>query len=406
MTKRIHWAWIVLLASSMSVFIAYSIRLSYSILMPEMIKSLKISKAEAGAVASSFNLVYSFFTPFLGYLVDRASARKILTFFGLILGVGTFLMSQPTSLPQACFFFAVVGFGSSAMWTPVVALVQRWFGAKRRGLILGLLSISYAFGYGIMGLVHPLLVARYDWRTCWFLLSFLALATVPINALFLRNKPQDLNLRPWGEEAGLLGEAPPEPKVKMDYKELLKLGNLWWAGVAYFFSAFNSYVVNTFMVTYGNLELGVPYAQAAKLASTIAFCGMAGAIGLPLLSDYWGRKKILIVGNFLMGLSVLLIIWAGKSWFSLVMAVGFFGIFYAGVWPLYAAAAADYFPPEVTGSVLGFWTIFYGLGLVSAPILGGLIADRTGTFVWSFFLAAMSGFLGAFCCSRVQKLQV
>ncbi len=390
----------------MSVFIAYSIRLSYSILMPEMIKSLKISKAEAGAVASSFNLVYSFFTPFLGYLVDRASARKILTFFGLILGVGTFLMSQPTSLPQACFFFAVVGFGSSAMWTPVVALVQRWFGAKRRGLILGLLSISYAFGYGIMGLVHPLLVARYDWRTCWFLLSFLALATVPINALFLRNKPQDLNLRPWGEEAGLLGEAPPEPKVKMDYKELLKLGNLWWAGVAYFFSAFNSYVVNTFMVTYGNLELGVPYAQAAKLASTIAFCGMAGAIGLPLLSDYWGRKKILIVGNFLMGLSVLLIIWAGKSWFSLVMAVGFFGIFYAGVWPLYAAAAADYFPPEVTGSVLGFWTIFYGLGLVSAPILGGLIADRTGTFVWSFFLAAMSGFLGAFCCSRVQKLQV
>jgi len=404
MGKRMHWAWIVLLASFWSVFITYSIRLSYSILMPEMIRTLEITKAEAGAIASSFYLVYSAFTPFLGYLVDRASARKILTYFGIILGLGTFLMGKPTSLAQACFFFAIVGFGSTAMWTPVVALVQRWFGARRRGLILGLLSVSYALGYGIMGLVHPLLVARYDWRTCWFLLSLLALATVPINALCLRDRPQDLNLKPWGEEGGPSEKGFPEPKRKIRYQELLKLGNLWWAGIAYFFSAFNSYVVNTFMVTYGNLELGFPYAQSTKLASTIAFCGMAGAIGLPLLSDYWDRKKILVWSNFLMGLSVLLVIWAGKNWSSLLLGVGFFGIFYAGVWPLYAAAAADYFPPEVTGSVLGFWTLFYGLGLVSAPILGGFIADRTGTFGWSFFLAAMGGFLGAFSFSRVRKL--
>ena len=34
MSERIHWAWIILIASFVTVFTAYSIRLSYGILLP------------------------------------------------------------------------------------------------------------------------------------------------------------------------------------------------------------------------------------------------------------------------------------------------------------------------------------------------------------------------------------
>jgi sugar phosphate permease len=404
MTKRIHWAWVILFASFITVFTNYSIRLSYGILMPEMIMALKITKAQAGAIASSFYLSYTIFSPLLGFLVDRVSARQLLTFFSFMLAGGTFLMGKPASLSQACLFFAIVGMGSSAMWTPLVTLVQRWFGFKRRGMVLGILSLSYTIGYGIMGLVLPPLVARYDWRTCWFILSAPAFALGLINGFLLRTKPQDLNLRPWGDGPSL----PPLnhsglTQAKVRYGELLKLRDLWLVAISYFLIGFTAYMINIFIVTYGTMELGIPYLRAAKLASAIAFSGTVGALSIPILSDFLGRKRCLILIDFSMAASIILIVWAGSNWAALLAAAGTFGIFYAAAWPMYGAAAADFFPPGATGSVLGFWTIFYGIGLILAPTLGGYIADLTGTFTWSFLLAAATGAGASFLISRIRK---
>lgn len=394
MTPRIHWAWIILMTSFATIFIHYSIRLGYGILMPEMILSLKITKGQAGTIASSFYLAYSIFSPILGFMADRFNARILLAFFSCILAAGTFFMGKPQTLFQACLSFFIVGVGASAMWTPVVTLVQRWFGESRRGMALGILSIGYAIGYGVMGVVLPPLVALYGWRACWFLLAALAFLLVPLNGLFIRNRPQDLGLHPWGKGFNSQSRSlDGEPKDKFSYGELLRRPSLWIAGVSYFFIGFTAYVVNLFIVTYGNLELRYPLSQAAQLASAIAFSGIAGALLLPILSDFIGRKKCLIIINASMTLSILLIIWAGTHWPALLAAVCIFGVFYASAWPMYAAAAADLFPREATGSVLGFWTIFYGLSLVLAPAVGGYIADLTGTFIYSFSTGVISGCL-------------
>jgi sugar phosphate permease len=401
---RIHWAWIILSTSFLTVFIYYSIRLGYSILMPEMILSLKITKGEAGGIASSFFIAYTIFVPLLGYLIDRSNARLLLPLFSVFLAAGTFLMGKTETLFQACFAFFLVGVGGSAMWTPVVTLVQRWFGAPRRGLALGILSVGYAVGYGVMGLALPPLVSGFGWRTCWYILAAFALLLVPLNAILLRNRPRDLQLSPWGEAPGVLSGAPrDESGTGISYGELLRLPSLWSAGISYFFIAFSSYLVNLFIVTYGVMELKFPFPQAAHLASTVAFSGIAGALLLPLLSDFIGRKKTVLIINASLTLSILLIIWAGDRWPALLAAVSIFGIFYASVWPMYAAAAADFFPREVTGTVLGFWTIFYGVSLILAPAAGGYIADLTGTFTRSFLVGVVSGTLATLFFLPVRK---
>jgi sugar phosphate permease len=404
MKKRIHWAWVILIASFITIFINQSTRFSYYILMPEMIESLKISKTQAGAIVSSFYLAYTIFCPLLAFLVDRVSVRKLIVLFCFIQGAGAFLMGKSVSLFQACLFFAIVGVGSSAMWNPVSILVQRWFGVRRRGMILGILSTSFAIGYGTMGLILPLLVARFDWRTCWIILSAPAFALMLINGFLLRTKPQDLNLKPWGEEPSLLAEnPPPASKSGIRYGELLKIRNLWLVAISYFFITFTAYVINIFIVTYGNMELGFPYVQSAKLASAIAFGGLIGVVVIPILSDSWGRKRSLILINFSLPLSILLIIFAGNHWNALLASVCIFGFFYAPAWPMYAAAAGDFFPSETTGSVLGFWSIFYGLGFMLAGILGGFIADFTGSLTWSFLAAAIAGGLSTFFFSQMKN---
>jgi sugar phosphate permease len=403
---KIHWAWFVLTACFVTVFTNYSIRLSYNILMPEMIASLKITKTEAGAIASFFYFAYTLFSPLVGFLIDRYSARKIIVVFCLILAGGTFCMGRPTSFLQACLFFMIVGIGSAAMWTPIVTLVQRWFTLRRRGMALGILSISYAIGYGLMGLILPPLVDRFDWRACWLFLAGLALMLVPLNGFLLRSRPGDIHLLPWGEKFREREKNVATGNGKrIRYGQLLRMANLWWVGVSYFFVGITAYIVNIFIVTYGTMELRFPFAQAAKLASAIAFSGILGALFLPLLSDFIGRKKCLILINLSLSGSIGLIILAGNQWGTMLLTVSIFGVFYAAVWPLYGAAAGDFFPSGMTGSVLGFWTIFYGLGLVLAPMLGGYIADLTGTFRWSFLVAVGTGILSAFFFSRIHPVE-
>ncbi|MCX5918434.1 MAG: MFS transporter [Deltaproteobacteria bacterium] len=394
MTSRIHWAWVILTASFATIFIHYSIRLGYGILMPEMIQSLQISKAQAGTIASSFYLAYGIFSPIMGFAVDRFNSRILLTVCSAILATGTYFMSRPETLSQACFAFFIAGVGASAMWTPVVTLVQRWYGANRRGLALGILSVSYAIGYGVMGIAIPPVVAAYGWRACWLILALFSFLLVPLNGILLRNRPRDLNLNPWGEgEKTSVPVSPDQGKKRVPYRRLLGMPSLWFAAVSYLFIGFTAYLVNLFIVTYGNLELKYSFSRAAQLASGIAFGGIAGAFLLPLLSDYIGRKKCVLIINAGMTASILLILWAGNAWSSLFAAACIFGVFYAAAWPMYAAAAADFFPREATGTVLGFWTIFYGFSLVVAPALGGYIADQTGTFRYSFLVAIFTGCL-------------
>jgi MFS family permease len=315
-------------------------------------------------------------------------------------------MGTPSSLWQVCLFFGIVGAGSSAMWTPVVTLVQRWFGVKRRGAVLGILAVSYAIGYGVMGLLLPPLVAEYGWRSCWVILSILSFMMVPLNGFFLRTHPRELSLRPWGEESAPAGTADSQSQLtKVPYRDLLRLGNIWMGGLAYFFTGFTAYVVNLFIVTYANLELRFPFAQSASLASFIAFSGIPGALIIPVLSDYLGRKKCLVLLNLGFSAVILLLVWAGNSWPSLAAAACLYGVIYTSTWPMYAAAGSDFFPPGTTGSVLGFWTIFFGIGLILAPTVGGAIADWTGSFVQAFFVAAGTGVVAAFFISRFRKIE-
>jgi MFS family permease len=60
---------------------------------------------------------------------------------------------------------------------------------------------------------------------------------------------------------------------------------------------------------------------------------------------------------------------------------------------MYAAAASDYFSKESSGSIVGLWTVYLGIGSVISPIIAGWIADTTGTLSWSFVLAAGGGLM-------------
>ena len=98
MTKR---AVAVIIAGFLTVFIAFSIRYAYGMLLPKMLISLEISKTQAGVIFASYFVAYTLCAPLLGFLADRYDVRVILTLFVALLGAGAFLMSYATGAQQA-----------------------------------------------------------------------------------------------------------------------------------------------------------------------------------------------------------------------------------------------------------------------------------------------------------------
>ncbi len=389
----IHWAWVVLGTSFITLFINYSIRIgAYSVLLPKMIQDLGINMTQAGLIRAGYFLTYILFSPLTGWLMDRVGGRFVISFFCLFLGIGTLLMGQASSLVTAILFHGIVGIGAAAVWTPISALIQKWFGGKKRGLAFGILSPSYALGFGLMGILLPSIVKNYSWRMGWYLLGASGLILIVINFLLLRDDPEKLGLLPWGETAKSI-PSPLQSEITFHYWDIIKDSVFWLIGVSYLFISLGVYIVSDFIVTYGVTELEIPYPVASTFISIMALTSIMGGFILMTLSDYIGRARSLVIIQLLLALSILFIILAKNNISLLRVGIGWFGFIYGPIWPMYAVCARDYFPKEVAGTVIGLLTLFYGIGAMVGPIVGGHLTDLTGTFCWSFGIGALAALL-------------
>jgi MFS family permease len=80
-----------------------------------------------------------------------------------------------------------------------------------------------------------------------------------------------------------------------------------------------------------------------------------------------------------------------------------FGFGFGAIWPLYALCAPDYFSKSNAGFMVGFWTLFLGVGFVISPIIAGWLADVAGRFMWSFILAMATAIVSILLLFLVKK---
>jgi len=369
-----------------------------------MIRTMGFTRRQGGDIFNAYFIVYIIFSLFTGYLTDRFGARKVISIFSVILGMGTILMGTARSFWQACIFYGIVGMGGAAMWTPIITLVQRWFGVRKKGMALGILSTGFGLGFATMGRFYPFIVAWRGWRYCWYILGVAALLMVIVNALLLRSKPEDKGLSPWGES-----EARPQQKEasrrtqKIALSEIIFISNFWFIAFSYLLIAAALYLLLTFMVDYARYELGLAYEKASLLATIHGLGQIIGVLTIPVASDCIGRRMTLILSNALIGLCILNVILAGNNITWLYISTGFLGAFFGATFPIYGAAGGDYFKKEMLGTVIGALTIFYGSGAIIANRVGGHIRDITGSFFIPFVMAVIIAFVASFLMMFVKK---
>ncbi|MCP4630739.1 MAG: MFS transporter [bacterium] len=379
----------VFVAGFFTVCVAYAVRYGYGMLLPEMLPALGISKTQAGVIYSSYFLAYTICSPVLGLLSDRYDVRLILTVFSGMLAAGAFFMAYASSVFMAGVCFTLAGIGHSACWAPVVALVQKWADDKRRGSVLAVTTMGSGVGIAAWGLLLPSIVGNYGWKAGWIGLGVFGFFVAGLNFILVKNPPVS-------NAEGLISKAEPLPLVSLilSYRELLGSVALWRIGISYLFVGFTVLVPCTFLSAYAKEQLNLPYSVSTSFIAVIAMAGMVGKLALGILSDYLGRVRVMILCGALLAMGCL-----GMACFqcrlALYGAAGIFGLGFGAVWPVYAAAAPDFFSRQSAGRVIGLWTVFLGVGSILSPILCGWTIDRTGAYTWAFVLGLVSALTSA-----------
>ncbi|MEM3565312.1 MAG: MFS transporter [Candidatus Bathyarchaeia archaeon] len=386
----------VLLVGFFIILVHYSIRYGYGVLLPEMVASLNASKLEAGVIYTSYFIGYTVFSFFLGVIVDRFDARKIITLFILVLGAGTLFMSLSNTLVEASLSFMLAGIGCAACWVPVVVVVQRWF--KKRAFAVAMVNIGAPIGFAVTGIILPMLVEIGSWKLGWRVFSAAGFLLAPMTWLLFKAYPEGF------------AQSQSRSVGKNFLKEsvaIVKNIKLWLVGFSYMLVGFYVMIPFTFLSTYGFQEIGMPYKFASMLVSIIAFGAIPGTLVLASLSEFIGRLKTMLLCGGISTVGILGMVVARNfpNLESIMLAVSsaIYGAGYGAAWPLYTALTSDIFSLEHAGMALGLMTIFLGVGCMASPPIAGWIADMTGTLRSSFLLAIVTSALSILFLLPLRK---
>ncbi|MFP7170111.1 MFS transporter [Terribacillus sp. 7520-G] len=110
------------------------------------------------------------------------------------------------------------------------------------------------------------------------------------------------------------------------------------------------------------------------------------------IGDRYGRKLILIISSFGMGVSILLLGFTENVW-QLFMLRVFMGIF-TGFIGISQAFISTQTPSHIAGRVLGTLQTGSITGMLFGPMIGGILADSIG-FHGTFLLVSISVFISA-----------
>lgn len=358
---------VVLITGFSIVFMAYGIRYTFSMLLPEMMTELCLNNAQAGLIYTSFLTLYTLTSVFVGFLVDVRGVKKTVLMFLPFFGAGTSFMALTFSEWSGVLFFGIAGVGASVCWTPIVVWIQKVYQAKR-GSLLGILQIGCNTGFGVLGVTIPLLLPYIGWRGCWLLLGGLLLCwLLPLVRLAYEPQIRGVSSKSFLEH------------VK-GFEAVLKDRRFWLGGFSYMLASFAIMIPMTFVKAYANLELNIDATTATALFSVIGFTGILGSLIIPTMSDKIGRRFSILTCNSMMVLGLIGSAAMRPSFMEVVSWSVMVGVSYGAIWPLYAALIKDLYGWSVVGSITGLWTLMCGVGLLSSPLVGGLIADAFNSY--------------------------
>jgi len=307
----------------------------------------------------------------IGRLADRFGILAPLTLGTVSLAVGYVGVGVSPNLTTVTLAHALLGFGCSATFAPLIADISHWF-SRRRGIAVAIA----ASGNYIAGTIWPTLVQHFiatqGWRATHIGIGILCLCVMLPLSLPLRR-------RLGAHESATAGAAAARKRAEAPFSPRTLQFMLCVAGVA---CCVAMAMPQVHIVAYcGDLGYGV--ARGAEMLSLMLGCGIVSRIASGFIADRIGGVPTLLLGSLLQGTALALYLMF-DSLISLYVISALFGLFQGGIVPSYAIIVREYFSPKEAGTRVGLVVMATLIGMALGGWMSGAIFDYTGSYQAAF----------------------
>jgi sugar phosphate permease len=393
--QKLHYAWVVAGVTFLTLLVAAGLRATPGVLIVPLETEFGWSRATISFAIGLNILLYGLIGPFAAAVMDRFGLRRtvVAALAFISLGVAlTPLMTRPWQL--VLLWGVVVGTGSGAAALVLGAtVVARWF-AARRGLVMGVLTASAATGQLVFLPVLASLAENYGWRAVSLTVAAVALALIPVVALLMRDRPQDIGLAPFGAEMGAIPAVAtrrnPATTAILGLRDGLHSRDFWLlAGSFFICGASTNGLIGTHLIP-ACLDHGIPQVTSAGLLAAMGLFDLVGTTLSGWLSDRWSNRGLLAWYYGLRGLSLLYLPFAFDiSFYGLSLFALFYGLDWIATVPPTVRLATKTFGAERGPIMFGWIAAAHQLGAACAAFAAGVLRSNLGTYLEAFMVSGL-----------------
>ena len=213
--RRFFYGWLMVAAGALILFASGPGQShTFGVFLTEVTRDLRLSHTEVSFAYGAATLAAAFGLPFAGRHVDRRGARRVLAVVSLLLGGAAIAFGFVNGLVVLALGFAAVRYlGQGCLFLCANNVVAQWF-ERRRGFALSLVWLGFSASVALHPPFAQWLIETVGWREAWLWLGLSSWALLLPVLWLVRNRPEDVGLRPDGGpplEPEPAGGAPSEP---------------------------------------------------------------------------------------------------------------------------------------------------------------------------------------------------
>ncbi len=388
-------------------FIMYIDRAVIGTAAPMIMKEFGLSKIAMGWSASAFNWTYALLQVPGGWLADRYGPRVVLAAAMVWWSVFTAATGLSTGAVSLTITRGLFGAGESAAFPSSSRALVAWLPKNRRAFGQGFQHSGARFGAAVAPALVVLMMARFDWRTAFYILGVVGVLWAGVWYWYYRDSPLDHPGVNAGERRLLADVSAVAAKRRVPWRLILHSRDLWYLSVLYFCYGWVLWMYLTWLPTYlieargfAQLKVGI-FTSLPLLAATITN-GLGGWLS-DKLTDLWGlrrgRMTVSITGFLIAAIGLVPGVLARDPYTAMMWLV----IALAGLEMTVAVSWAICIDigESCSGSVSGVMNTIGNLGGATSAVAVAYIATFFG---WTACFIVASGFcvLAALLATRIN----
>lgn len=394
--RPIYYGWPMLVAVSTGQVISWGILYyAFSVFLTPMQVELGWTTVELTGAYSLMLLCGGLAAVPVGRWLDRHGPRALMT-VGSILAVLLLLAwSQVTRLPVFYLIMAGIGVVSAAvLYEPAFTIVAVWF-RRLRGRALTVLTFFGAFASFVFIPLSARLTDLYGWRGALIgLAGILGAVTIPIHAVMLRRRPEDLGLRPDGA-------APADGDPTLDRhaeqsttaRSALREGRFWLLTFAFAASTIAGVTLTVHIIPY-LIAQGHSAGFAATTAGLFGLMSLLGRMTIGPLGDRFARQWVTAALVAMQVVGIAILAGFGATTAGALIYILLFGAGSGTLTIMRAALIAEQYGSAHYGTINGAQNLALTGARTVAPVGAGVLVAALGGYgalLWGLVVLLLLG---------------